>query len=411
MKKCKAYDLRERKERELLTVGNDVQQGTSPPISSVKNSTAENRISTWFDIHTITKKLSLKRRKYNIQLRGSIYSSEDDDFKTSPIAILKINIDVTKNSSSSYSKISPIKKRHGVLKDPCVDWGELQIQKQVPRSLPPILQTGVTTIYGILEDDSPLLANVTLTGTVDKNEFEISASIDSDSIISEDDEYELQSFTKQSNVDAGYDSCPETSSQRISLASVKNVFNVKAPSIRKTSIIVHRKKTPSTCTINNSFREAYFNLRNDEEDFDSAIKRSRRDTPVLGRLGVPSKNTWRSTSELLREDTVEENAYLGIPRTRLRSESLMPATSLCGSDDTLLLIPNKNEEEEELNCIQQYTSIKTGVAERNNSFPNDTILKSRRKTVTFGIPLTFGKSSKERCLSLSGIDGNFMGLI
>ncbi|CAG2223818.1 unnamed protein product [Mytilus edulis] len=243
--------------------------------------------STWFDIHTITKKLSLKRRKYNIQLRGSIYNSDDGDFITNPIAILKINIDVTKTLSSSYGKISPIKKSHGVLKDPSVDWGELRIQKQVPRSLPPILQTGVTTIYGILEEDSPLLANVTLTGTVDKNEFEISASIDNDSIISEDDEYELQSLIKQSNVDAGYDSCPETSSQRISLASVKNAFTVKAPNTRKTSIIVHRKKTPSTCTINNSFREAYFNLRNDEEDFDSAIKKPRRDTPVHGRLGLP----------------------------------------------------------------------------------------------------------------------------
>ncbi|XP_076088049.1 uncharacterized protein LOC143058442 [Mytilus galloprovincialis] len=413
------------------SVGNDVQQATSPPISSLKNSTAENRISTWFDIHTITKKLSLKRRKYNIQLRGSIYNSDDGDFITNPIAILKINIDVTKNSSSSYGKISPIKKSHGVLKDPSVDWGELRIQKQVPRSLPPILQTGVTTIYGILEEDSPLLANVTLTGTVDKNEFEISASIDNDSIISEDDEYELRkyiqkteekeerqksktekkSLIKQSNVDAGYDSCPETSSQRISLASVKNAFTVKAPNTRKTSIIVHRKKTPSTCTINNSFREAYFNLRNDEEDFDSAIKKPRRDTPVHGRLGLPVKSTWRSTSELLREDTVEENAYLGIQRTRLRSESLMPATSLCGSNDALLLLPNKNEEEEDLNYIQQYNSIKTGVSERNNSFPNETVLKSRRKTVTFGIPLTFGKSRKGRCLSLSGIDGNFMGLI
>ncbi|VDI28395.1 Hypothetical predicted protein [Mytilus galloprovincialis] len=194
------------------------------------------------------------------------------------------------------------------------------------------------------------------------------------------------------------------------VASVKNAFTVKAPNTRKTSIIVHRKKTPSTCTINNSFREAYFNLRNDEEVFDSAIKRSRRDTPVHDQLGVPVKSTWRSTSELLREDTVEENAYLGI---RLRSESLMPATSLCGSNDALLLIPNKNEEKEDLNCIQQYNSIKTGVLERPNSFPNETVLKSRRKTVTFGKPLAFtvGKSRKERCLSLSGIDGNFMGLI
>ncbi|CAG2226596.1 unnamed protein product [Mytilus edulis] len=151
----------------------------------------------------------------------------------------------------------------------------------------------------------------------------------------------VESLIKQSNVDAGYDSCPETSSQRISLES-----------------------------------------------------------------------TWRSTSELLREDTVEENAYLGIQRTRLRSESLMPATSLCGSNDALLLLPNKNEEEEDLNYIQQYNSIKTGVSERNNSFPNETVLKSRRKTVTFGIPLTCDwKSRKGRCIILSGIDSNFMGLI
>ncbi|CAG2206451.1 unnamed protein product [Mytilus edulis] len=364
------------------SVGNDVQQATSPPISSLKNSTAENRISTWFDIHTITKKLSLKRRKYNIQLRGSIYNSDDGDFITNPIAILKINIDVTKNSSSSYGKISPIKKSHGVLKDPSVDWGELRIQKQVPRSLPPILQTGVTTIYGILEEDSPLLANVTLTGTVDKNEFEISASIDNDSIISEDDEYELRKYIQKT------EEKEERQKSKTEKTSVKNAFTVKAPNTRKTSIIVHRKKTPSTCTINNSFREAYFNLRNDEEDFDSAIKKPRRDTPVHGRLGLPVKSTWRSTSELLREDTVEENAYLGIQRTRLRSESLMPATSLCGSNDALLLLPNKNEEEEDLNYIQQYNSIKTGVSERNNSFPNETVLKSRRKTVTFGIPLT-----------------------